>query len=93
MRTSRISPSERVIANGLGLEEVVAGWFPEAEVFGGMAFTCINRGEPGIVNHIDYGAVTIGHLGDDPEQLDEALALWDGHTAVWPPHRLWVNLK
>ncbi|MQC17523.1 MAG: 2-dehydropantoate 2-reductase [Chloroflexi bacterium] len=65
-----------LLMNGLGLEEVVAGWFPEAEVLGGMAFTCINRGEPGIVNHIDYGAVTIGHLGDDPEQLDEALALW-----------------
>ena len=65
-----------LLMNGLGLEEVVAGWFPEAQVFGGMAFTCVNRGEPGVVNHIDYGAVTIGHLGDDPASLDEALALW-----------------
>lgn len=65
-----------LLMNGLGIEETVAGWFPEAEVFGGMAFTCINRGEPGVVNHIDYGAVTLGHLGDDPARLDEALAAW-----------------
>jgi 2-dehydropantoate 2-reductase len=65
-----------LLMNGLGLEELVGRWFGEERVFGGLAFTCINRGEPGVVNHIDYGAVTIGHSLDDPAALDAALALW-----------------
>lgn len=65
-----------LLMNGLGLEEIVGGWFGEERVFGGLAFTCINRGDPGIVNHIDYGTVTIGHHLDDPVALDAALALW-----------------
>lgn len=72
-----------LLMNGLGLEERVGAWFGPERVFGGLAFTCINRGEPGIVNHIDYGAVTIGHLLDDPDALDAALALWEhAHVEV-----------
>ncbi len=67
-----------LLMNGLGLEEIVGGWFGPERVFGGLAFTCINRAEPGIVHHIDYGAVTIGHHRDDSAALDGALALWDG---------------
>jgi len=75
-----LGPDTRILLlmNGLGLEEVVGGWFGAERVFGGLAFTCINRGEPGVVNHIDYGAVTIGHHEDDSAALDEALALWEG---------------
>ncbi|MCA9856182.1 MAG: 2-dehydropantoate 2-reductase, partial [Dehalococcoidia bacterium] len=60
--------------------EIVGGWFGDERVFGGLAFTCINRGEPGVVHHIDYGAVTIGHHLDDPAALDDALALWADAT-------------
>ncbi|MGE3960329.1 MAG: 2-dehydropantoate 2-reductase [Dehalococcoidia bacterium] len=67
-----------LLMNGLGLEETVAEWFGAERVLGGLAFTCINRGEPGVVNHIDYGAVTIGHLLDDADALDASLALWAG---------------
>jgi 2-dehydropantoate 2-reductase len=67
-----------LLMNGLGLEELVGGWFGEHRVFGGLAFTCINRGEPGVVHHIDYGAVTLGHLRDDPDELRRAAALWEG---------------
>lgn len=67
-----------LLMNGLGLEERVGAWFGRERLFGGLAFTCINRAEPGVVHHIDYGAVTIGHLEDDPPALDEAIALWDG---------------
>ena len=69
-----------LLMNGLGLEEIVGGWFGDERVFGGLAFTCINRGEPGVVHHIDYGAVTIGHHLDDPAALDDALALWADAT-------------
>jgi 2-dehydropantoate 2-reductase len=65
-----------VLMNGLGLEERFGEWFGRERIFGGMAFTCVNRGEPGRVHHLAYGAVTIGHLLDDPAEVDRALALW-----------------
>jgi 2-dehydropantoate 2-reductase len=67
-----------VLMNGLGLEERFAEWFGADRIFGGLAFTCINRGEPGTVCHLDYGPVTLGHLGDDAEELRVAEELWDG---------------
>jgi len=75
-----VGPSTRILVlmNGLGLEDRFAAWFGAERVFGGLAFTCINRGEPGVVHHIDYGPVTIGHLLDDPGEVDIALALWAG---------------
>jgi len=75
-----LGPNTRILLlmNGLGLEETVGEWFGPKRVFGGLAFTCINRGDPGVVNHIDYGAVTIGHHLDDPAALNAALALWEG---------------
>ncbi|MQG21105.1 MAG: 2-dehydropantoate 2-reductase [SAR202 cluster bacterium] len=65
-----------VLMNGLGLEEFFASLFKEQEIFGGLAFTCINRGEPGIINHLDYGPITIGHFGNDEDLLKHATNLW-----------------
>ena len=71
------------LMNGLGVEEQFASWFPDTPVFGGLAFTCINRGDPGRVHHIDYGSIILGHLGDDTQELAGAHALWDGaHVEV-----------
>ncbi|MDY6918166.1 MAG: 2-dehydropantoate 2-reductase [Chloroflexota bacterium] len=67
-----------VLMNGLGIEERFAEWFGAERIFGGLAFTCINRGEPGHVNHLAYGQVTLGHYRDDPVELEGALALWAG---------------
>ncbi|MEX2081045.1 MAG: 2-dehydropantoate 2-reductase [Dehalococcoidia bacterium] len=68
-----IGPRTRVVAlmNGLGIEERFAEWFGAARMFGGMAFVCINRGEPGVVHHLEYGRLSIGHGEDDAGQLDE----------------------
>ncbi|MHB8086551.1 MAG: 2-dehydropantoate 2-reductase, partial [Dehalococcoidia bacterium] len=65
-----------VLMNGLGLEERFAGWFGAQRIFGGMAFTCINRGEPGHTHHLAYGPITIGHFQDDEEELANAVDLW-----------------
>lgn len=75
-----VGPSTRVLVlmNGLGLEDRFAEWFGAGRIFGGLAFTCINRGDPGVVHHIDYGPITIGHLLDDPAEVDTALSLWAG---------------
>ncbi|MFC2062518.1 2-dehydropantoate 2-reductase [Chloroflexota bacterium] len=75
-----LKPDTRIIVlmNGLGLEEKFARLFDPNHVFGGLAFTCINREQPGHVHHLAYGQVTIGHLKNDPIELERALALWSG---------------
>ncbi len=77
-----LTPETRVLAimNGLGIEERLAASLGTERVFGGLAFTCINRGEPGVIHHIEYGQVGIAHLRDDPAELDGALALWQDAT-------------
>ena len=75
-----LGPQTRVLAimNGLGIEEALAQAAGTERVFGGLAFTCLNRGEPGTVRHLEYGQVAIGHLGDDAAELERALTLWEG---------------
>lgn len=70
-------PNTRIVAlmNGLGVEEQLAAHFPKERIFGAMAFVCINRGEPGVVHHLRYGRVTIGHLADDPAEVADLEAL------------------
>ncbi len=62
-----MGPKTDVLAlmNGLGVEDQFAEWFPREHIFGGLAFVCINRGEPGVIHHYGYGRVVIGHLEDD----------------------------
>tara|TARA_B100000700_G_C15048876_1_gene859298 strand:+ start:1894 stop:2856 length:963 start_codon:yes stop_codon:yes gene_type:complete len=66
-----------VLMNGIGLEEKIQTWFPNNNIFGGLAFTCINRSSTGVVEHLDYGAIVIGHLGDKQSEIDDALSLWE----------------
>ncbi|MFN0093326.1 MAG: 2-dehydropantoate 2-reductase [Dehalococcoidia bacterium] len=67
----------RVLAlmNGLDIEARLGAAIGRDRVFGGMAFVCINRGEPGVVNHLKYGRVTLGHLEDDLAQTEELAGL------------------
>ncbi|MEO8540193.1 MAG: 2-dehydropantoate 2-reductase [bacterium] len=62
-----IGPRTRIVAlmNGLGVEARFSEWFGARRVFGGMAFVCINRGEPGVIHHLEYGRVSIGHAEDN----------------------------
>lgn len=75
-----IGPDTRILTlmNGLGIEEQFAGWFGAGRVYGGMAFVCLNRVAPGVVRHIDYGRVTIGHALDEPVGLEDLRALLAG---------------
>ena len=77
-----LGPETRVLAimNGLGIEEALAASLGSERIFGGLGFTCINRGEPGVIHHYEYGQVAIAHLRDDPDELALALALWQGAT-------------
>ena len=77
-----LGPDTRVLAimNGLGIEEALAASLGTERIFGGLAFTCLNRGEPGTVHHYEYGQIVIAHLHDDPAELNRALDLWRGAT-------------
>src|SRR5205814_4911573 len=50
------------LQNGLGNEERLAELFGKQRIVGGMAFVCINRIEPGVVNHIAEGLITLGEF-------------------------------
>jgi len=65
-----------VLMNGLGLEGRFAEWFSPRQIFGGLAFTCINRGEPGYVHHLANGPIVLGHFQNELDELESAVALW-----------------
>ena len=79
-RNSRIL----LIMNGLGCERPFCKWFGSKSIFVGMAFTCVNRNKPDIIfseefnliDHIAFGALSIGHCENNPEELEVAKALW-----------------
>ncbi len=66
-----VGAETRILAmmNGLGVEEQFARSFEPWRIFGGLAFVCCNRGEPGHVHHMDYGRVAFGHLLDDADKV------------------------
>jgi 2-dehydropantoate 2-reductase len=72
-----VGPETRVVAlmNGYGVEQRFAEWFGPGRVFGAMAFVCINRREPGVVDHLKYGRLSVGHFEDDPEEAEELAAV------------------
>lgn len=73
-----VGPRTRILAmmNGLGIEEQFGEWFEPRQVFGGMAFVCINRGEPGTVHHFDYGRVAFGHLPDNLAETEDMASVF-----------------
>ncbi len=73
-----VGTQTRIVAlmNGLGIEERFGEWFGRERIFGGIAFVCINRGEPGVVHHTGYGRVAFGHLLDDREKASELARLF-----------------
>jgi len=87
-----LGPDTEVLAlmNGLGVEDRFAQWFGAERVFGGLAFVCINRGEPGVVNHYGYGRVAIGHFRDDAARARRIAALFAeaGFETSVPPSLL-----
>jgi 2-dehydropantoate 2-reductase len=88
-------PNTRIVAlmNGFGVEPRFAAWFGAERVFGAMAFVCINRGEPGVVHHLKYGRLSIGHLLDDPLETArlEALIAGAGLDVAVAPNLRWAR--
>lgn len=65
------------IQNGLGTDEKLAGLFGSdggSRVIGGLAFVCINRVAPGVIDHTSHGLVRIGEFGGGRSPRTEQIA-------------------
>lgn len=62
------------LQNGLGNEEQLARLFPIEQILGGLCFVCLNRLEPGVIQHIDHGQVILGEFERWPEPRTHDLA-------------------
>jgi 2-dehydropantoate 2-reductase len=54
------------LQNGFGSEEFLANNFGAERVLGGLCFVCLNRVEPGVIEHYDYGRIALGEHGGYP---------------------------
>ncbi len=54
------------LQNGLGNEQRLAELFGKQRILGGLAFTCINRVEPGKIHHMDHGLIRLGEFSTGP---------------------------
>jgi 2-dehydropantoate 2-reductase len=75
-----VGPDTRlvVLMNGFGVEDPFVARFGTERVLGAMAFVGVNRGEPGVVHHIAYGRVTVGHVAGDTLAAQEFADLLQG---------------
>ena len=57
-----VGPRTAVVTlqNGLGNTEQLARLFPPEQVLNGLCFVCLNRLEPGVIHHMDYGLIVLG---------------------------------
>jgi len=71
-----VGPSTAVLTlqNGLGNEEQLARLFPVGQILGGLCFTCLNRVEPGLVQHMAHGQIIIGEFQRWPEPRTHDIA-------------------
>ncbi|HEX4123982.1 MAG TPA: putative 2-dehydropantoate 2-reductase [Tepidisphaeraceae bacterium] len=65
------------LQNGLGNEDELARHFGAGRVIGGVAFVCINRVGPGVIDHSSHGLIHVGdfsHSGGPTERIEEIAA-------------------
>ena len=60
--------------NGLGNEEYLAARWGAERVMGALCFVCLNRTEPGVVEHFDHGTISIGEFVGGPQARTRELA-------------------
>ena len=71
-----VGPSTAVITlqNGLGNEEQLAKIVVAEKILGGLCFVCLNRLAPGVIHHIDHGAVVLGEFRRSPQPRTHEIA-------------------
>jgi 2-dehydropantoate 2-reductase len=87
-----VGPHTAVVTlqNGLGNEEALAKIFPTEQILGGLCFVCLNRVEPGLVQHTDHGLIVLGEFQRWPDTRTEEIASAIRHARV--PCKITDNL-
>jgi 2-dehydropantoate 2-reductase len=59
-----VGPQTAIVTlqNGLGNTEQLARLFAPEQVLNGLCFVCLNRLEPGVIHHLDYGLIVLGEF-------------------------------
>jgi 2-dehydropantoate 2-reductase len=65
------------LQNGLGNEQLLADLFGTQRVLGGMAFTCLNRVSPGVIQHTDHGFIRLGEFCGPTGRSERAIRIAD----------------
>ena len=73
------------LQNGLGNEEFLAERYGAERVLGGLCFVCLNKTEPGVIEHLGYGTVSLGEHGGFP--------LPRTHDIAWEFKRCGINAR
>ena len=50
------------LQNGLGNTEQLARLFSPEQILSGLCFVCLNRVEPGVIHHLEYGMIVLGEF-------------------------------
>ena len=82
--TPLVGPKTAILTlqNGLGNEEALARIFPVRQILGGLCFVCLNRIEPGVIQHLAHGKIIMGELSGWPEPRTHDLASAWRHCGV-----------
>jgi 2-dehydropantoate 2-reductase len=70
------------LQNGLGNEETLAKLFPPKQILGGLCFVCLNRIEPGVIDHQAHGKIVMGEFNGWPEPRTHDIATAIRHAGV-----------
>jgi 2-dehydropantoate 2-reductase len=79
-----VGPSTAILTlqNGLGNEAQLAALFGREKVLGGLCFVCLNRVEPGVIQHVAHGAIVMGEYARPPEPRTHEIAGMIRHSGV-----------
>lgn len=70
------------LQNGLGNEEALAQLFPVEQILGGLCYVCLNRIEPGVIQHTAHGKILMGEFQRWPEPRTHDIAGAFRHAGV-----------
>jgi 2-dehydropantoate 2-reductase len=70
------------LQNGLGNEEQLAALLGAEGILGGLCFVCLNRTEPGVVQHLAHGTIVMGEYNRWPEPRTHDIATLFRHAGV-----------
>jgi 2-dehydropantoate 2-reductase len=79
-----VGPQTAIVTlqNGLGNTEQLARLFAPEQILNGLCFVCLNRLEPGVIHHLDYGLIELGEFQRPAGPRTQKLAALFQHAGV-----------